>query len=136
MFKSIKKISVIIATLLLSGVTHAELVPSVSAVILGDVALGQSAAQTLTITNLGSKPVENVTVSISGNGGEFDVTNCPLIILPNRTCVLVVMLTPVHYGNKRKKLAIDGMEMLDDGTYSDVSLGVDLVGSSNNPNKP
>ena len=131
-----KYIGFIVAALFASNVAMAELVANKSVVLFGDVALGQVATDSVRITNIGANVIEGITVSISGNSKEYDSTDCQSRLFSGESCVIIVTLTPLNYGTKRRKLTIDGVQFLVDGSTADISLSIDLAGTSDNPNKP
>ena len=116
--------------------SSAELVSSKDVVMFGDVAIGAQAIEIVKVTNLSQNIVQNFVVEVSGDAGEFSTTTCNTLIFPGQSCTVSVTLTPQHYGAKKRKLNFDGVEVFNDGSTSDVSLSVTLVGTSDNPNKP
>src|SRR5262245_32354643 len=131
--RRINLVGIFAAALLTSGTaTAAELAANNAALLFGDVPLGQSALANAIITNLGSGVVESIVFSVSGNSQEFVVHKCASSLLPGRSCTVIVELVPLHYGAKRRTLTVDGAELQSDGSYTDVSVSIDLVGTSNN----
>ena len=65
------KVAAIAAGMLVSGVASADLSANTTAVLFGDVPLGQSATDYIVVTNLGAEVARNLVISISGNSTEF-----------------------------------------------------------------
>ena len=118
-----------------STIANANLTPTPSVITFSDVALGTSITVPLDIVNTGSLPVEGISVSMSGNSTEFHFNQCPSTLYQAQTCKINLTFTPQHYGTK-KKLNIDGIEVLNDGSVNKVSITIPVLGNSDNPNKP
>ena len=136
-----KRLKVLIAAagVFVSGVAAAELLGDATAIVFGNAPIGGSISSKIHFRNVGSNPIGNIIASISGNGSEFPVRadTCTFqTLFPAEECAISLSFTPLHYGSKRRKLTIDATEFLPDGTSNDVSLVVELIGTSDNPNKP
>jgi hypothetical protein len=88
----------------LSGIgTQSRLVTDPSTLNFGSIAVGASAAQTLTLTNTGTAPITNLALTLTG---DYALTvPCPLTTLaPNASCQVTVTFTPTAIGSRNGTL--------------------------------
>ena len=95
-------------------------------VTFGNTAVGTTATQTFTITDVGTVPLNIGTLSISGsNASDFSQTNnCAAPIAPGGFCTVTVTFTPSATGSRFASLTIP-----EDG--GGVALGLRLSGTGN-----
>jgi len=118
---------------------QADLVTSNSLLNFGDVPRDTSSSLSVEIINSGTVAVSEVVVSINGKSN-YTVGTCPYTLFPGQTCSLIVTLDSKRYGTHNKTLSVSGIESTideyGDTNVVDKSVSVNLIGTSDNPNKP
>jgi trimeric autotransporter adhesin len=75
--------------------SHLQAVPST--LNFGDIAVGASAAQTLTLTNTGTAPITGLTLALTGDYA-ITVPCTTTTLAPNTSCQITVTFTPTTLG--------------------------------------
>jgi hypothetical protein len=98
----------------------------------GNVAVGNSSTQTITLSNLGSTSLRIFSISLSGDSGHFSQTNdCNQVLPPNSNCKITARFSPTSEGGKDAEINVNSS----DPAAADVSasltgagVGEDAVG--------
>jgi hypothetical protein len=83
--------------------SHLQITPS--ALNFGSIAVGASANQTITLTNTGTAPVNNLALSLTGDYA-ITVPCTSTILAPNASCTLTVTFTPTTLGARSGTLTV------------------------------
>ncbi|WP_433972480.1 beta strand repeat-containing protein [Tunturiibacter lichenicola] len=82
--------------------SHLQAVPST--LNFGDIAVGASAAQTLTLTNTGTAPITSLTLAVTGDYA-ITVPCTSTTLAPGNSCELTVTFTPTALGPRNGTLS-------------------------------
>ncbi|MGH9596506.1 MAG: choice-of-anchor D domain-containing protein, partial [Edaphobacter sp.] len=83
--------------------SHLQVAPS--ALNFGSIAIGASANQTLTLTNTGTAPVNNLALSLTGDYA-ITVPCASTVLAPNASCIITLTFTPTTLGQRNGNLTI------------------------------
>jgi archaellum component FlaF (FlaF/FlaG flagellin family) len=77
----------------------------------GNVAVGDSSTQTITVSNLGSTSLRISSISLSGDLEHFSQTNnCNQILPPNSNCKITARFSPTSEGRKDAEINLDSSD--------------------------
>lgn len=83
-----------------------DISPSTNSVLFNDVMVGETAQDTITISNIGLTELAITDISIA-SGADFSQTNdCPSVLLPATTCQITVNFTPTVAGTLTDTLTV------------------------------
>ena len=77
----------------------------------GDVAVGDSSTQTITVSNLGSTSLRIFSITLSGDSGHFSqANNCNQILPPKSNCKITARFSPTSEGRKDAEINVNSSD--------------------------